>query len=92
MVVYESRDPDVEMCRWLMDGAPMGLAADIIPGGLFPTVEPSPAISVATLDRLPMRERNHPSFYECHGQGHPPAAGLLQEHIDKRVLLLVSVH
>ena len=44
-----SRDPDIVLSTWLEKGAPMGLACPIVPGGLFPTQEEAPQL---TLDDL----------------------------------------
>ena len=66
----------------------MGLSADIIPGGQFPTVEPDALLDVASLDQRSPRQGNHPSVYERHDSDQPPAWNLLTEQVDEGFALL----
>ena len=81
-------DPDRCLAEWLKDGAPMGISEEIRPGGHFPRTEPDAAMTVATLDKLPARKENHPSWEELHGHARPPAYDLIQEQVESGFALL----
>ena len=71
-------DPDQPLSEWLRDGVPMGLAEPIPEGGLFPTVDDTPEISLEDLEREARCSKNHPSFDILHGLTAPPGVGLIE--------------
>ena len=68
----------------------MGLGADIAPGGHFPRKVNDAAMSVATLDKIPAKTSNHPSYEEHHGEAVPPAWALLAEHVERGFAYLLT--
>ena len=84
-----ARDPDVHVAKWLKEGAPMGLSATIDPGGLFPLQHGEPENTLQDLEVSSVREGNHPSFREMHGQETSPGLTLVQEHVDNGFGLLL---
>ena len=76
-------DPDAALPRWLEHGAPMGIAADIEPGGLFPLVDDSPVLTVEQLDLQERVARNHPSFSVSFDGGRPPGEELVEGYVEK---------
>ena len=81
-IVELTGDPDKEIAEWLEQGAPMGLALKIKPGGHFPSQDPDAEISLDELAALDKCNRNHPSFDELHGEDVSPAVTLVTEHLD----------
>ena len=69
----------------------MGIAEDIENGGLFPEVEPTADLSIDELTALDYCKGNHPSFEEHHGEETPPAAKLVEEHLNNNVGLLFEI-
>ena len=88
-VQRRARDPDVHVAKWLKEGAPMGLSATIEPGGLFPLQSGEPENTMQDLEVSSVREGNHPSFRELHGQETSPGMTLVQEHVDNGFGLLL---
>ena len=84
----KAHDPDRCLPTWLNSGAPMGISEDIQPGGHFPRVESDAVMSVETLDKLPAKTENHPSWEELHGHDRPPAFDLIQEQVESGFALL----
>ena len=82
-VQAEAADPDKHAAEWLETGAPMGLAAPIAPGGLFPRVVPAPERSLEELDAESRWDSNHPSFEETHGEDRPPGVELIEGYVEK---------
>ena len=74
-------DPDMPLRSWLRDGAPMGLRVPIVPGGLFPLVEPDP---VMTPDQVfdHVRLGNHPSFLAPGPDGQPTGLQTITDHLN----------
>ena len=81
-VVARSGDPDSQLVHWLREGAPVGLARSIEPGGLFPPVEPEEVLALEDLEQLEKVRGNHPSFMEAFGEAAPPGVGIIQGYID----------
>ena len=79
----QAGDPDVHLASWLKDGAPMGLAEPIAPGGLFPEQAESPDIGMEELAAAERWDRNHPSFSEKFGRDRPPGMDLLEEYLEE---------
>ena len=72
-------DPDVELRRWLADGAPMGITEPIVPGGLFPRQPIDAEISPEEV----FEERfagNHPSFAAAGADG--PGLDVIRGHLN----------
>ena len=67
-------DSDQEVPRWLKEGAPMGLAATIQPGGHFPRLTEPAALQPDALEPLCAVDVNHPSLH-TRFDGDPEAAG-----------------
>ena len=42
-----SGDPDVEVPRWMDEGAPLGISAPIVPCGVFPPIQPKHVVEEA---------------------------------------------
>ena len=78
-----AEDPDVHLATWLKDGAPMGLAEPIAPGGLFPEQKEAPDIEMEELAASTRWDRNHPSFSEDFGRERPPGLDLLEEYLEE---------
>ena len=75
------QDPDVDMLKWLLEGAPAGYAASVPPGPWFPKQH----VEDEELEHVKLHgaARNHPSFYETHGEGEAPGS--------RQALYLVNV-
>ena len=76
-VMKATNDSDEVLPVWLRQGAPMGLAEDIRVGGHFPVAPVDSAITVATLDKMPAKLENHPSWCEL------PSYDLLREQVEQ---------
>ena len=80
-VVRQANDPDLEIADWLRDGAPMGIAQDIVPGRLQALVDEASTALATEMQELASWEHNHASF-DFEEDPMRPALGLLQEHVD----------
>ena len=76
-----AEDPDTEVTRWLLEGAPFGIAEPIVPGGLFPRIREVPTRSALQLQEQDQFVKNHGSFDEL-VDGEKPALQELQELVD----------
>jgi hypothetical protein len=87
MVMAE--DQDVEAWRWLAQGAPMGLACDVHPGGHFPPARESSFMPLTALDALKSESKNHDSFHGIFDENErPPAWDLLESQVHSGFALL----
>ena len=74
----DAGDPDTVLSDWLMDGAPMGIEAPIVPGGLFP-------LAFSEADATPAEvlsetfSGNHPSFTALGAKG--PGWQAVADHV-----------
>ena len=80
-VQVEADDPDKALGDWLVEGAPMGIAKSIEPGGLFPQVAPEADLSLEELDCLERYTSNHPSFSERHGEDKAPGMKVVEGYL-----------
>ena len=78
-----SCDPDTELPRWAKEGAPMGITAEIPPGGLFPLHESKPTVLPEDLELLLREPGNHPSFDKLHGEAVAPGGQLMQDQVEQ---------
>lgn len=76
-----AEDPDVEVHRWLREGAPFGIGEEVRPGGLLPLIEEQAELSAEMLLEQDKFEKNHGSFDEV-VDGHKPAMAELCELVD----------
>ena len=81
-VQRRTRDPDRCLYRWLRDGAPMGINAEIeSSGGIFPTSVCEATLSpqeVLSQDPLP----NHPSFTDAADPEKDPGHDTVTKHLN----------
>ena len=73
-------DPDVEVHRWLREGAPFGIGEEIRPG-VLPLIEEQAELSAGSLLEQDKFDKNHGSFDEV-VDGHKPAMAELCELVD----------
>ena len=59
-----AEDPDRHVGEWLRDGAPFGVAKEIIPGGLLPRIAEEASLTMEQLYEQQAFEDNHGSFRE----------------------------
>jgi hypothetical protein len=85
-----AKDPDKALRSWLEHGAPMGLAAPIQPGGLFPAQSGEAELTLDDLADAQAIKRNRPSFSERHGQERAPGLDLLAEQVNEGFGLLFA--
>ena len=75
-------DSDAEVWRWLRDGAPMGIACPIQPGGWFPAALQPSELEVDELHAECRWRENHPSFDEVpEGFDEPPGHKLVADYV-----------
>ena len=82
-VLTRLNDPDHEIPTWLAEGAPMGLASPIRPGGHFPVLSEPAAVPAESLEPLHGSDINHASLH-ARFDGDPEAAGwaLVQKAVE----------
>ena len=76
-----AQDPDIEVHRWLKEGAPFGIAEEIRPGGLLPLIREQPILTADQLSELDACVKNHGSFNE-QVDGQTPALAELSRLVD----------
>ena len=81
-IAEQSEDPDSHVARWLREGAPAGLSADIEPGGLVPAVSPDEVLPLESLEALCKASGNHLSFDETLGENTAPGVDIIQGYVD----------
>ena len=87
-LIKRGKDSDKPLGVWAEHGAPMGISEEIENGGWFPEVEPTSDLTIDELTALDYAKGNHPSFEELHGEDTPPAAKLVEEHLNSNFGLL----
>ena len=81
VIQERARDPDLEVSRWLKEGAPFGIAEEIRSGGLLPLIREQPTLTAYQLSELDACVKNHGSFDEV-VEGDKPALAELRELVD----------
>ena len=76
------KDPDTSIVEWLRKGAPVGIAAPVVPGGLLPRISEQATLSPEDLFDMAVYDANHSSFNLEH-DGHKPARDELQGLVDQ---------
>ena len=76
-----AEDPDRYVGDWLRNGAPFGVAKEIIPGGLLPRIAEEASLTMEQLYEQQAFEDNHGSFREV-VEGRQPAMDELQQLVD----------
>ena len=72
----------------MCEGAPIGIAEEIEPGGLLPKVSMHEGLDEEDLDEVPPCTKNHGSFDKLYGSDQPPGLDILQAHLNKGHALL----
>ena len=76
-----AEDPDRYVGEWLRDGAPFGVAREIVPGGLLPRITEEASLTMEQLYEQQAFDDNHGSFREV-VEGKQPALDELQQLVD----------
>ena len=82
-------DPDTEVPKWLEQGTPVGIKAQVLPSGLLPLVSEYASTTAEKLQQQAQWSHNHPSF-DGINNGDFPAHRLLGDLVDQGFALLFN--
>ena len=80
-VQSRAADPDQEIVSWLRDGAPVGIAREVVPGGLLPAIEEEATATEEDISTRQAYDSNHRSFDQVY-DGKQPALEELKKLLD----------